>query len=153
MTVRRCCSLRDSHAIAFGRGTGSSRFRLNCTIRLLLHRPRSAPQGVDEGAGEQEIRKSEAQELYRRAWRVGSGLRCLDTGGDGYGPVGWDQETASIRQNDDEVRSATALPAAEDLKNTALERMMAANNSDEPRDVMDLGSVEWLPSTESSTID
>jgi hypothetical protein len=44
------------------------------------------------------------------------------------------------------VRPATALPAAEDLKNTALERMMAANNSDERRDVMDLGSVEWLPS-------
>ena len=46
-----------------GRGPGSSRFRLNCTIRLLLHSPRSAPQGVDERASEQQIGKSETQEI------------------------------------------------------------------------------------------
>jgi hypothetical protein len=42
-----------------------------------------------------------------------------------------------------------APPAAEDLENTALVRMMAANDSDERRDVIDLGSVERLPSIAS----
>jgi hypothetical protein len=73
-------------------------------------------------------------------------LRRLGTGRGGNGPVGWDQETAAIRQNDNQVRPAMAPPAAEDLENTALVRMMAANDSDERRDVIDLGSVERLPS-------
>ena len=40
-----------------------------------------------------------------------------------------------------------APPAAEDLENTALVRVMAADDLDERKDVMDLGSVEQLPST------
>jgi hypothetical protein len=69
-------------------------------------------------------------------------LRCLGTGRGGNGPVGRDQKTAAIGQNDDQVRPAKAPPAAEDLENAALVRVMAANDSDERRDVMDLGSVE-----------
>jgi hypothetical protein len=44
-----------------------------------------------------------------------------------------------------------ALPATEDLEDTALVRVMAANDTDERRGVMDLGSVEQLPSTALAT--
>jgi metal-sulfur cluster biosynthetic enzyme len=45
------------------------------------------------------------------------------------------------------MRPTIAAPSAENLKNTILEDMMPANDPDQPRDIIDLGSVRRLPST------
>ena len=63
------------------------------------------------------------------------------------GPICRDQEATAIRQDDDQMRPTIAAPSAENLKNTTLEDMMPADDPDQPRDIIDLGSVRRLPST------
>jgi hypothetical protein len=50
------------------------------------------------------------------------------------------------------MRPTIAAPSAENLENTAFEDMMPANDPDQLRDIIDLGSVRRLPSTRSAEL-
>ena len=67
------------------------------------------------------------------------------------GPVCRDQETTAVRHNDDQMWPTIAVSSAENLENTILEGMMSADDPNQLRSIIDLGSMRRFPSTPSTT--
>jgi len=83
-----------------------------------------------------------ARDAGSRRRRLGFGRRL--------GPVCRDQEATAIRYDDDQVWSTVAVSSAEDLKDTVLEGVMPADDPNQLRNIVDVGSLRRFPSTRSA---
>jgi hypothetical protein len=67
------------------------------------------------------------------------------------GPHGRNERSASVRQNDEHEQHVVALDAADHRQRLALERVASAQNGHLSRNIAEMGSVSYLPSTTSIT--
>ncbi len=65
-------------------------------------------------------------------------------------PFGGDQRLAPIRQDQNELQSAMPVRASKDLERLSVKRVMWAGDRHPLREVPEVGSVSWFPSTRST---
>jgi hypothetical protein len=67
------------------------------------------------------------------------------------GPFGWNESARVVRQNQQKIKPAAPMTAAQELQGLPLERVAFTHNNDSVWKVFEMGSVWWLPSTGSIT--
>jgi hypothetical protein len=101
-----------------------------------------AQESVDDLAKPEQI-----TELAQRGCVVDIVIAQRGVGIAPVGPGGWNERSAAVRQDDEHEQHAASLDAADHRQRLALEGVALADNGYLIRDIAEMGSVPWLPST------
>ena len=112
-------------------------------MALLVGRD-SIEESVDDDASAQQV-----LDRAERCFAVGPGLVG---GAREIGPVGGDERSTSVRQNQKQVGATVTMSAVKDLQAPTLEGMPRAHDRDRPWKLFGMGSLSYGPSTRSARI-
>jgi hypothetical protein len=145
MAARRAASSICSQVAAgVGVGFGSSnRSRFNCIVALLARRRlgRSGAKSVDEFTQSEQI--ADFGEIIGRL----SGFHRLDWLQLIVGPTRWNQRSAAVWQNGEQMVDATSCDGVDQRQRPPFEGMAFARYRRKIRNIMEMGSLWRLPST------